>query len=158
MCTRERWRRGWLTAMGGILTLQGLYEKVTDGRIMVFVEGSKDLWKQLRLHHYEDLSHYQGLINYFSLLHSYIYMTAVMSCSYKACIVLDSVHHSRLVLTPKPNKTKPPLQVLAVIEGNSEKIRFEDQTCDVGIYWIEHEIIYLYIYHITFFSFPINKG
>ena len=27
----------------GILTLQGLYEKVMDGRIMVFVEGSKDL-------------------------------------------------------------------------------------------------------------------
>ena len=24
----------------------------------------------------------------------------------------------------EPNKTKPPLQVLAVVEGNSEKIRF----------------------------------
>jgi len=27
-------------------------------------------------------------------------------------------------LTPQPNKTKPPLQVLPVVEGNSEKIRF----------------------------------
>ena len=26
---------------------------------------------------------------------------------------------------PQPNKTKPPLQVLAVIKGNSEKIRFK---------------------------------
>jgi hypothetical protein len=29
-----------------------------------------------------------------------------------------------MFLTPQPNKTKPPLQVLPVIEGNSEKIRF----------------------------------
>jgi len=28
------------------------------------------------------------------------------------------------VLAPQPNKIKPPLQVLAVVEGNSEKIRF----------------------------------
>ena len=28
------------------------------------------------------------------------------------------------ILTPQPNKTKLPLQVLAVVEGNSEKIRF----------------------------------
>ena len=26
----------------------------------------------------------------------------------------------------EPNKTKPPLQVLAVVEGNSEKIRFKE--------------------------------
>jgi hypothetical protein len=25
---------------------------------------------------------------------------------------------------PQPNKVKPPLQVLAVVEGNNEKIRF----------------------------------
>ena len=30
-------------AMGGISASQGLYEKVIDGRIVVFVEGSKDL-------------------------------------------------------------------------------------------------------------------
>jgi hypothetical protein len=29
-----------------------------------------------------------------------------------------------LFLAPQPNKTKLPLQVLAVVEGNSEKIRF----------------------------------
>jgi hypothetical protein len=29
-----------------------------------------------------------------------------------------------MFLMPQPNKTKPPLQVLAVVEGNSEKIRF----------------------------------
>jgi hypothetical protein len=28
---------------------------------------------------------------------------------------------SNLILTPQPNKTKPPLQVLAVVVGNSEK-------------------------------------
>jgi hypothetical protein len=26
-----------------------------------------------------------------------------------------------MFLTPQPNKTKPPLQVLAVVEGSSEK-------------------------------------
>jgi hypothetical protein len=35
-----------------------------------------------------------------------------------------------LFLMPQPNKTKPPQQVLAVVEGNSEKIRFEDETRD----------------------------
>jgi hypothetical protein len=30
------------------------------------------------------------------------------------------------ILTPQPNKTKPPLQVLPVVEGNSEKIRFKE--------------------------------
>ena len=30
-------------AVGGISALQGLYEKVIDGRIVVSVEGSKDL-------------------------------------------------------------------------------------------------------------------
>jgi len=30
-------------AMGGISALQGLYEEVIYGRIVVFVEGSKDL-------------------------------------------------------------------------------------------------------------------
>ena len=34
-------------------------------------------------------------------------------------------------LTSQPNKPKPPLQVLAVVEGNSEKkIRFVGQYCD----------------------------
>jgi superfamily II DNA or RNA helicase len=30
------------------------------------------------------------------------------------------------ILMPQPNKTKPPLQVLPVVEGNSEKIRFKE--------------------------------
>src|SRR5882762_11839020 len=51
----------------------------------------------------------------------------------------------KLFLMPQPNKTKPPLQVLAVVEGNSEKIRLEVQTHDVRIYWLKHKIIYLYI-------------
>jgi len=44
-------------------------------------------------------------------------------------------------LMPQPNKTKPPLQVLPVVEGNSEKIRFKDQTRDGGINWIKHKTI-----------------
>ena len=34
------------------------------------------------------------------------------------CVLAD------MFLMPQPNTTKPPLQVLAVIEGKSEKIRF----------------------------------
>jgi hypothetical protein len=52
----------------------------------------------------------------------------------------DSTFHSE-----EPNKTKPPLQVLAVVEGNSEKMRFRDQTRDGEINWIKHKIIYLFI-------------
>jgi len=32
-----------MMAMGGISALQGCYEKVIDGRIVVFVEGSEGL-------------------------------------------------------------------------------------------------------------------
>jgi hypothetical protein len=31
---------------------------------------------------------------------------------------------------PQPNKTKPPLQVLAVAEGNSENNKVWDEACD----------------------------
>ena len=34
-------------------------------------------------------------------------------------MVSESTFHPK-----EPNKTKPPLQILAVVEGNSEKIRF----------------------------------
>jgi len=44
----------------------------------------------------------------------------------------------------EPNKTKPPLQFLAVVEGNSEKIRFRIKHM-MGINWIKHKIIYSYI-------------
>ena len=36
----------------------------------------------------------------------------------------------REVLVPQPNKTKPPLQVLAVAKGNSEKIKVWDEARD----------------------------
>jgi hypothetical protein len=56
--------------------------------------------------------------------------TAIVSRSYKMCILLYveilysmALNHGH-VLMPQPNKTKPPLQVLPVVEGNSEKIRF----------------------------------
>jgi len=42
-----------VVVMGGISAVQGCYEKVIDGRIVVFVEGGEDLRKQLRLHCYE---------------------------------------------------------------------------------------------------------
>ena len=34
------------------------------------------------------------------------------------------------ILMPQPNKTKPPLQVLAVTELNSEKNKVWDEACD----------------------------
>ena len=37
---------------------------------------------------------------------------------------------AREVLVPHPNKTKPPLQVLAVAKGNSEKIKVWDEAHD----------------------------
>ena len=37
------------------------------------------------------------------------------------------------VFAPQPNKTKPPLQVLAVAKGNSEKIKVWDEAHDVYI-------------------------
>ena len=40
----------------------------------------------------------------------------------------------------EPNKTKPPLQVLPVVEGNGEKIRFKDH-----VIWEYYKIIYSYI-------------
>ena len=50
-------------------------------------------------------------------------------------MTLDSTFRSE-----EPNKTKPPLQVLPVVEGNSEKIRFKDH-----MIWEYYKIIYLYI-------------
>ena len=47
-------------------------------------------------------------------------------------------------LTPQPNKTKPPLQVLAVVEGNSEKNKVWDGTRDGAINYIK-----FYLYSIT---------
>jgi hypothetical protein len=44
-----------------------------------------------------------------------------------------------LFLTPQPNKTKPPLQVLTAVEGKSEKMRFEDETDDGIINHIKHK-------------------
>ena len=47
---------------------------------------------------------------------------------------------SDLILTPQPNKTKPPLQVLAVAEGNSEKNKVWDEARDgVIINHIKHK-------------------
>jgi len=49
---------------------------------------------------------------------------------------------SDLILTPQPNKTKPPLQVLAVAEGNSEKNKVWDETHDgVIINHIKHKTL-----------------
>ena len=56
----------------------------------------------------------------------------------------DAVPSDR-ILMPQPNKTKPPLQVLAVVEGNGEKTRFRIKHVMGGINWIKHEIIYSYI-------------
>ena len=44
----------------------------------------------------------------------------------------------RLILTPQPNKTKPPLQVLAVAVGNSEKNKVWDEACD-GVVLYKHK-------------------
>ena len=38
------------------------------------------------------------------------------------------------ILTPQPNKTKPPLQVLAVAVGNSEKNKVWDEARDGVIF------------------------
>ena len=45
------------------------------------------------------------------------------------------------ILTPQPNKTKPPLQVLAVVVGNSEKIRFRINHVMGKFNLIKHKII-----------------
>jgi hypothetical protein len=48
------------------------------------------------------------------------------------------------ILTPQPNKNKPPLQVLAVAEGNSEKIKVWDEARDdIIINHIKHNKTYL---------------
>jgi len=67
-------------------------------------------------------------INYFILLCRDIDTTVIVFHSYKDmyhAVCRDSVLNIGLVLMPQPNKTKPPLQDLAVVEGNSEKIRVE---------------------------------
>jgi len=53
-------------------------------------------------------------------------------------------------LTPQPNKTKPPLQVLPVIEGNSEKNKVWDGTCDKAINYIKIKIYSTHITHSVF--------
>ena len=42
------------------------------------------------------------------------------------------------ILTPQPNKTKPPLQVLAVAVGNSEKNKVWDEARD-GVILCKHK-------------------
>ena len=57
-------------------------------------------------------------------------------------------------MTPQPNKNKPPLQVLAVAKGNSEKIKVWGEACDDIM--INH-IKPIYSYKtLRFFSFPIS--
>jgi hypothetical protein len=57
---------------------------------------------------------------------------------------------------PQPNKTKPPLQVLAVAEGNSEKNKVWDEAHDgVIINHIKHKTLSTRIRHCVF-SFPIS--
>ena len=71
----------------------------------------------------------------------------ICSCKFYYCTMCYYLHCAKLlelwspatlsqngmcweVLVPQPNKTKPPLQVLAVAEGNSEKNKVWDETHD----------------------------
>ena len=119
--------------MGRSLASQGLYNQVIDGCIVVSVESGKYLNKQLMLH-----CSSSGFWTFATYIAPYIpfYNSAqsqgdavIVSRSYTTCtlfyIILCKVFDSELreVSAPQPNKSKPPLQVLAVAKGNSEKIK-----------------------------------
>ena len=52
-------------------------------------------------------------------------MTAILILRVNASLMPQSQ-----ALAPQPNKTKPPLQVLAVAKGNNEKIKVWDEARD----------------------------